>query len=196
MIRRELKTRLIALERRYAAAVNAKRDEPYAPARWAREHALRAASVLLYGEPKIEEPLRDALFRMELKLDKEFGAEANEYYLGAKGENPNGLMRSYLCSSLMFSALPGASDNCKFEQIFSKAPVWFLKFTGIEWDAKLLGFKLRKLVGGPALGSEARRDRNQWPFLPARTIDAGGPCSDPDEPWERIIERRLRDIRR
>jgi len=149
VIRRELKTRLIALERRYAAAVNAKRDEPYAPARWAREHALRAASVLLYGEPKIEEPLRDALFRMEQKLDKEFGAEANEYYLGAKGENPNGLMRSYLCSSLMFSALPGANDNCKFEQIFSKAPVWFLKFTGIEWMQSSWASNFVSLLEGP-----------------------------------------------
>ena len=94
----------------------------------------------------------------------------------------------------MFKAVHGANDNLKFERIFSKAPVWLLKFTGVEWDAKLLGFKLRKLVGAPELGSEARRDRNRWPFLPEGTIDAGGPCSDADEPWERIIERAVRRI--
>jgi hypothetical protein len=133
---------------------------------------------------------------MEQKLDKEFGAVATEYYLGAKGEKPDGLTRLYLCSMLMFRSLPGANDNCKFEQIFSKAPVWFLKFTGIEWDAKLLGFKLPELVGAPELGREARRDRNRWPWLPQETIDAGAPCSEPDEPWERIIERQLREFRR
>ena len=94
----------------------------------------------------------------------------------------------------MLDALRRADDNLKFERIFSKAPVWLLKFTGIEWDAKLLGFKLRKLVGAPALGWEARRDRNRWPFLPEGTIDAGGECSDPDEPWERIIERRCYEL--
>ena len=96
---------------------------------------------------------------------------------------------------LMFKTLHGANDNLKFERIFSKAPVWLLHFTGIEWDAKLLGFKLRKLVGAPALGSEARRDRNGWPWLPKGTIDAGGPCSEADEPWEKIIERRFYEIR-
>ncbi len=94
----------------------------------------------------------------------------------------------------MFRALPGANDNLKFEQIFSNAPVWFLKFTGIEWDAKLLGFKLRELVGAPELGREARLDRNKWPGLPQETIDAGGPCSEVDEPWEKIIARRCREI--
>ena len=96
-----------------------------------------------------------------------------------RGENGHLLtVIGYLCQLLMFNALPGANDNLKFERIFSKAPVWLLKFTGVEWDAKLLGFKLRKLVGAPELGSEARRDRNQWPSLPKGTIDAGGPCSD------------------
>ena len=65
----------------------------------------------------------------------------------------------------MFNALHGANDNLKFERIFSKAPVWLLKFTGVEWDAKLLGFKLRKLVGAPELGSEARLERNKWPLF-------------------------------
>ena len=195
MIRRELKSQLIDLEKRYAAAVQAKRDEKDAPARWAHMHAIEVAAVVLHGEPKMEEPLRVACFRMEQKLDKEFAAAADEYYLSVKGEKPPPLIREYLCSMLMFDALPGANDNFKFEQIFSKAPAWLLKFTGIEWDAKLLGFKLRKLVDAPALGSKARLDRNQWPFLPKGTIDAGGPCSNPDEPWEKIVERQCHEMR-
>ena len=58
MIRRELKSQLIELEKRYAAAVHAKRDEALAPARWAHWHAIQVAAVVLYGEPKMEEPLR------------------------------------------------------------------------------------------------------------------------------------------
>ena len=194
MIRRELKSRLIELEKRYTAAVQAKRDEEAAPACWARLHAIRVAAVALYGEPKMEEPLSVAHTRMQEKLDKQFAAAAEECWIRKHGAKPHPAVRSTFVPELMFDALPGADDNLKFERIFSKAPVWLLKFTGIEWDAKLLGFKLRKLVGAPALGSEARRDRNRWPCLPEGTIDAGGPCSEADEPWERIIERRCYEI--
>ena len=179
MIRRELKSQLIELEKRYAPVVKAKRDKETAPARGAHFHALQVAAVASYGEPKMEEPFRVAYSRMKEKLGEElFAAAMDEWW-----------------SALLLDALRRADDNLKFERIFSKAPVWLLKFTGIEWDAKLLGFKLRKLVGAPALGWEARRDRNRWPFLPEGTIDAGGPCSDPDEPWERIIERRCHELR-
>ena len=152
MIRRELKSQLMELEKRYAAAVQAKRDEENAPARWAHFHAIEVAAVALYGEPKMEEPLRVAHSRMQEKLDKEFAAAADEWIreLGKKRTLGSDL---FFYPMLMFDALRGADDNLKFERIFSKAPVWLLKFTGIEWDAKLLGFKLRKLVGAPALGS-------------------------------------------
>jgi hypothetical protein len=194
MIRRELKSQLTELEKRYAAAVEAKRDEETVPARSAHFHAMEVAAVVLYGEPKIAEPLSAACSRMQEKLDKQFAAAADERWLRQTGEKANPVMRGLLCQKLMFDALPGANDNLKFERIFSKAPVWLLHFTGIEWDAKLLGFKLPKLVGAPALGKEARLDRNQWPFLPEGTIDAGGPCSEPDEPWEKILERRYREL--
>jgi hypothetical protein len=160
MIRRELKSQLIELEKRYAAAVHAKRDEDLAPARWARLHAIEVAAMVLCGEPKMEEPLRVAQSRMQEKLDKEFAAAAEEYWIRERGEKGDRWSIARLCLLLMFNALHGANDNLKFERIFSKAPVWLLKFTGVEWDTKLLGFKLRKLVGAPELGSEARLERN------------------------------------
>jgi hypothetical protein len=104
-------------------------------------------------------------------------------------------MARILYPILMFNNLRGGNDNLKFERIFSEAPAWLLKFTAVEWDAKLLGFKLRKLVGTPALGREARRDRNKWPLLPRGMIDEGGPCSEPDEPWEKIVKRRCHEMR-
>jgi hypothetical protein len=47
----------------------------------------------------------------------------------------------------MLDALPGADSNLKFERIFSRAPAWLLKFTGIEWDAKdvMVELDLKKL---------------------------------------------------
>ena len=86
MIRRELKSQLIELEKRYAAAVHAKRDEALAPARWARWHAIQVAAVVLYGEPKMEEPLSVAQSRMQEKLNKEFAAAAEEWLIRERGE--------------------------------------------------------------------------------------------------------------
>jgi hypothetical protein len=190
MIRRELKSQVNDLEKRIAAAVQAKRDEVDAPVLYARMHSIRVAAVALYGEPKIEEPLRIAQSRMIERLHKEFGAAAEELWLHEIGEKLNLFTRAAFYPNLLFDNLPGGNDNSKFERIFSEAPAWLLKFTAIEWDAKLLGFKLRELVGAPALGRQARLDRNSWPVLPSETIDAGGPCSEPDEPWEKIVERR------
>ena len=174
MIRRELKSQLIELEKRYAAAVKGKRDEENAPYRWARIHAVEVAAVVLYGEPKIDEPLSVAHLRMQEKLDEQFAAAADEYWFRQVGGEMHPTIRRTCYPLLMFNVLPGADDNLKFERIFSNAPVWLLNFAGIEWDAKLLGFKLPTLVGAPALGEEARLDRNQWPFLPEETIDRGG----------------------
>ena len=200
MIRRELISRLIDLETRYAAAVQAKRDEVDARLSGANRHAIAVAAVVLYGMPKIDEPLRYAQSRMEEKLGKEFAAAAQEWWMNAEDEDGEDedeeeltpLMARILYPHLMFNNLRGGNNNLKFERIFSEAPAWLLRFTGVEWDAKLLGFKLRKLVGTPELGRYARVDRNNWPLLPRETIDAGGPCSEPDEPWEKIVERRCR----
>jgi hypothetical protein len=198
MIRRELKSQVNDLEKRIAAAVQAERDKVDAPLRHACTHAVEVAAVALYGEPKIEEPLSIAQSRMQEKLDKEFAAAAEEWWVHAEDEDGEDddeeeltpIMARILYPYLMFDKLPGGNYNLKFERIFSEAPAWLLKFTAVEWDAKLLGFKLRKLVGTPELGREARCDRDSWPFLPNGTIDAGGPCSEPDEPWEKIVERR------
>ena len=68
MIRRELKSKVNDLEKRIAAVVQAKRDEADAPVDYARIHSIEVAAVALYGEPKIEEPLRLARSRVTEKL--------------------------------------------------------------------------------------------------------------------------------
>ena len=91
-----------------------------------------------------------------------------------------GLRSGTLYPLLMFNAPPGADANLKFEQIFSKAPVWLLNFTGIEWDAKLLGFKLPKLVGAPALGGW--EGGNRWGHGPAVVTGGAPPSGTSDAP--------------
>ena len=81
MIRRELKSQLIELEKRYAPVVRAKRDKETAPARGAHFHALQVAAVASYGEPKMEEPFRVAYSRMKEKLGEElFAAAMDEWW--------------------------------------------------------------------------------------------------------------------
>ena len=41
-------------------------------------HAMNVAAVVLYGEPKIAEPLSVAHLRMQEKLDKQFAAAVDE----------------------------------------------------------------------------------------------------------------------
>jgi hypothetical protein len=86
MIRRALKSQLTELEKRFAAAVAANRDEENAPARWAHFHAMGVAAVVLHGEPKIAEPLSLAQSRMQEKLDKQFAAAADEYWIRKDGQ--------------------------------------------------------------------------------------------------------------
>ncbi len=203
MIRRKLKSQVNDLEKRIAAAVQArhdeiqaKRDEVNAPVRYARRHAIEVAIVALYGEPKIDELLSIAQSRIAVMLAKEFGTPADELSLRDWPEALQAISKTSYYSPLKFETLPGGNDNLKFERIFSEAPGWLLKFTGVEWDAKLLGFELRDLVGTPELGYLARVQRNIWPLLPPDTIDYGGPCSEPDDPWEKIVERQCRDMLR
>jgi len=197
MIRRELKSQVNDLEKRIAKAVQAKRDKANAPLRHACTHAMAVAAVALHGQPKIDEPLRIAQSRMVENLEKEFVAVMEELLTREFGRKLDCCFRPYFHSlypRLMFDSLPKDSRSFELKRIISEAPAWLLKFTGVEWDAKLLGFKLRKLVGTPELGRDARLDRNRWPSLPMGTIDAGGPCSEPDEPWKQIVERRCDEL--
>jgi hypothetical protein len=138
MIRRELKSQVNDLEKRIAAAVQAKCDKVNAPLRHAFTHAMEVAAVALHGEPKIEEPLRIAQSRMQEKLEKEFAAVVEELLTREFGRKPDCCFRPFFHSlypRLMFDSLPGDSRLFEFKRIISEAPAWLLKFTAVEWDA-------------------------------------------------------------
>ncbi len=74
-------------------------------------------------------------------------------------------------------------------------PAWILKFTGVHWDALILGIQIPNLLSAPPLGRDARQDRNRWPATPRFTIDAGGPCSEPEESASIVVERLRAEYR-
>ena len=117
----------------------------------------------------MEEPLSVAQSRMQKKLQKTrsgSGRAADSRTWGKSGP----LDDSFFSPRVTFNALHGANNNLKFERIFSKAPVWLLQFHWRRMGCKTTGLQTsRKLAGAPELGSEARRERNRWPFLPKGT---------------------------
>ena len=129
MIRRELKSQLNDLEMRIAAAVQARRDKANAPLRHAFTHAMEVAAVALHGEPKIEEPLRIAQSRMQEKLEKEFAAAAEEWWMHAEdedGEDEEELTLFWLVSSIPLSCLTifrGGNNKLKFTEIKNRRSI-------------------------------------------------------------------------
>jgi hypothetical protein len=152
-------------------------------------------ALVLYGEVNPHERLRWAKLRAIGKLRVLVGAEAERRVRDlAESQHMNvQFLAEYEYPKIMLESLPGKDDQSKFAHVFASAPIWLLKFTAVERDALLLGFDLPDLSGAPQLGRDARHDRDSWPLLPLKTIDAGGPCDDPDPPL--TLEEILTHIR-
>lgn len=146
----------------------------------ARNHAAEVVALILYGEVDIHEPLEHAYWRSIEELGPIVGAET-EQKLRESGADDSRLRLSDIYRPwVLLNTLPGEDDRDKLSPIFCSGPAWLLKFTSVERDAALLGFELPDLSSAPELGRDARADRDRWPMLPRGTIDAGGPCDDPD----------------
>src|SRR5664279_3415112 len=107
MIRRELQSQVYSLEKRIAAAVQAKQNKVDAPLLQACWHAIQVAAVVVYGEPNIEEPLGIAWSRVEEMLTKKFGAAADEWWLRGGEEEMHPTLRAlFVYAPFMFNKLP------------------------------------------------------------------------------------------
>ncbi len=155
-------------------------------------HAATVAAIALFGDVDINEPLAYALHRMREKIAemhperKKFHTRDLEFF-------------QIYCPVFILNCKKDAESQ--LEEIFCNEAPWLLKFTGVHWDALILGFQIPSLLSVPPLGRDARQDRNRWPATPGFTIDAGGACSDPEEPASIVVERlrveyRLRGRRR
>jgi len=198
MIPRALQNRVSRLEAVVAPALQEKLRQRVRkvvfPPFYAQKHAAEVVALVLYGDVDIHEELELAWNRAEKKLRVLFGAEiadTERCLREAKTEYLNA--RSFYHMTILDS-LPGEDDKIKLSRALAPAPAWLLKFTGVERDALVLGFEMPDLSGAPELGRKARAQRDRWPSLPMGTIDAGGPCNDPDPKWtvETLIARCLR----
>jgi hypothetical protein len=140
--------------------------EPHEAA-WQRQaaldHATKLVTLILHGDPHIEEPLAIAWDRALDRLGlSDVPQEVLSYRLRA-----------------VVAALPGDTENAKIARVFSSAPSWLLYYASL--DCFLLGIELPKSSEPvPEYGLDGLRD--SWPNLPTGTIGAGPPLPKPN-PW-------------
>jgi hypothetical protein len=145
----------------------------------ARDHAIKLTTLILHGDPQIEEPLeitwRRALDRLGL-------AGADETYL-----------TSFL-RALVLERVPGDTENAKFAHVFSSAPPWLLLFCVAWADCLILGIERPKSSEPwPEPGWRALRQWKSWPELPTGTFGAGGPIPETDL-FDRLTCEELHDL--
>jgi hypothetical protein len=158
--------RLSRLEKLAAPVMAERKRREAEEAAWrcqaARDHATKLVTLVLHGDPHIEEPLEIAWRRT---LD----------YLKLSGI-PQAQLPNYL-RALVVAGLPGDTENAKFAHVLCSAPRWLLAFCMASLDCFVLGIELPKnSEPAPEYGRDGLRDHmHAWPDLPTGTIGAGGP---------------------
>jgi hypothetical protein len=131
----------------------------------ARRHATAVAAIVLSGQPRIYEPLSRAWSRAL----RQYGIHDNDQHEAARN---------------LFSAIKGDQEqSSRFTEIFRRAPIWLLQFTGMALDARFLKFELPNIKNKLRWGSSGFEDSLRWPLLPLGTISAGDPIPDFDLRW-------------
>ncbi len=146
--------RLSRLEKRAASAVaERKRREPERAARRreaALYHATKLVTLILHGDPQIDEPLAIAWERALA-------------HLGLSGTPQEIFCRL----RAVVAALPGDTENAKIARVLSSAPSWLLDFCAASLDCYVLGVELPKSSEpAPQYGRDGLREaRDSWPDL-------------------------------
>jgi hypothetical protein len=133
----------------------------------ARDHATKVVTLILHGDPRIDEPLAVAWRR----------ALANLGFTDIPpAEIPIRLRARVLAD------LPCETENTKFTHVLSTAPQWLLAFCMCVIDAHYLGIGLPHEPGPtPEPGMDGVRDSlDSWPDLPTGMLEAGGPIPELD----------------
>jgi hypothetical protein len=191
--------------------------------RWIRLHATAVAAIVIWGEPKIDEPVICA-WRRTLAYHGFDGEEATETGL-LWCERDYELRAAHKLYPLFVDDpdygrpdsgwnpdIVHAPESARFTEVFKAAPVWLLEFTSITLDAIALEFDLPDLSDKPSWGVEGMKDAQRWPLLPLGTIAAGDPVSPddglssnerrfyeeiqkrPKEEWSRFERRRVQQL--
>ena len=149
---------------------------------WAWQHAVDVAAIVLWGEPKINEPLFSAKIRALQHLGNyKSGPEDDRHFIAR--QLPFSNSRVEPCTRRMVSE--EASEQ--FTAILKKAPVWLLQFTATALDTYFLKFDLPDLTKTLKWGSAGYEQARSWPYLPTGTMTAGEPIPARDDRWLWII---------
>jgi len=115
----------IANGQHYAAIANSRVDN-------AIVHAANLSLIILYGRPKIQEPLSVAWQRClestAPELGEEFKIKTNSYGFNPFEEFGAKWISDYFRREIL-SKRPGNNEQEKFDAIFASAPLWLLWFT-------------------------------------------------------------------
>ena len=129
----------------------------------ATSHAIGLGALILYGNPKEDEPLSEAWQRcMERFPNQQLALERN------KGLLTDGNYIPYVAKIVgekVTAELPGSTEKEKFQNLFSTAPPWLMWFTFADFSAAFLDLTL------PDVSSVEHFERSKsvfekWPDLP------------------------------
>ena len=145
-------------------------------------HATAVAAIVIYGEPKIDEPLIRAWVRTlrhhGITVKNEYGCEyefepghEHEYHFEFEYERELKAAHCILYPTIM----NGANETEKFTEIFKTAPAWLLEFTHMNFDAALLKFDLPKMQEKYVWDENGLENLNRWPLLPLGMMTGGDP---------------------
>lgn len=169
----------------------------------ARLHATAVAAIVVFGNPKIDEPLIRAwgrtLRRHRITVRNEYGREY-EYEEGHEYEyeSEHDYERELLAANreLYPAIMKGGSETEKFTKIFRTAPIWLLEFPWMRVDAELLKFDLPQMSEKQIWGTQGFEETMlRWPLLPLGMMTDGDllPEAAPDEEEDARQRRWLRE---
>jgi hypothetical protein len=130
----------------------------------ARNHIIILAGLVLYGEPKLDEPLEQAWARCVQRC---------------KSMKQERLPFEELVRLEVQKRYPDGSDE-DYQNIIDSAPHWLLRFTSAWVSTQALGLKLPDLSDAPPYHHLGFRASLCWPNLPKGTLQTGSPL--PREP--------------
>jgi len=143
----------------------------------ARLHATAVAAIVIYGEPRIDEPLIRAWGRTlrhhRIIVKNEYGREY-QYERGHGEKYKNYERELKIAHAELYPAIiKGANETKKFATIFRTAPVWLLEFTWMRLDAEFLKFDLPEMSDKQVWGEQGLEDCLRWPLLPLGMMTDG-----------------------
>jgi hypothetical protein len=110
------------------------------------------ALLILYGDPRIGEPLTYAWRRCVESKEWKACRKKHPDYIGTYGRDEEGPFTGWAAKHIaqyfrkyLLPELPGADETEKLNAVFTEAPAWLLWFAHAEWPILGLGFKLPDL---------------------------------------------------